>query len=571
MGCSVGPVLGADPEGISTWPRRLLHLPSYSSLEWQPGHTYGQYQQPKYSAISYTWGRFRLDTMHSLTQAMRNVKGIEIDNCLWTIPPINPTRFTVDEFRAALQTAAASDKNEDHSECDSRFVWLDVACIDQNADAGNLEIGRQAAIFRGSQRVYIWLTEFPSPRLEEIFADIVDSSARLLHVVQGATESTAEEMGESIEVLDTMKKALDDLCRDPWFSSLWTLQEAFLCPQACFMSRDGQVVSMKRLTNLSDLCELAWIINEATEYLCAQFPVPVANHLWLQRCVEIGSIIKEKGYLVLRSQNPMLLYSVAGKRTATKDYDYIYGIQQVFDFRLGNSAEGAIQRVYNRYELQVQLGEQLLQKYPIESQMHVFGEPVEDQHGWSISMASRIPQEDGWMHMRHLMTQKLISECTLGLYRSDNRALGRFSGRACSFAEFRWAACNEVGPMMEKGEGFSIALDTIRQVPRDEPPEYRTWGAVKDQRCGKEQIQLAEWLQICYEGLAFIVLLLGRHGSPFYAGGTWFPERSIGLLLVNSLQEIDNQAYWKRIGFAVWDKEVHDLIKVWDEVNGLFG
>ncbi|TRX97934.1 hypothetical protein FHL15_001144 [Xylaria flabelliformis] len=571
MESSLGLVVRADPEGIATWPRRLLHLPSYSSLEWQPGHAYGEHQRPKYNAISYTWGRFRLDTMRGLNEALRKVKGIEIDNCSWTVPPIDPTRFTVDEFRMALQTAAASDRSETYLECDSCFVWLDVACIDQNADAGMLEIGRQAAIFRGAQKVYIWLTDFSSSRLEKIFSDIVDTSHRLLLVLEGSSVSTVEEMGESIEILDTMQKALDDLCNDPWFSSLWTLQEAFLCPHACFMSRDGQVISRKRLTNLLDLCELAWIINEATEYLIAHFPAPIENHPWLQRCEEIGSIIKEKGLLVLRSQNPMLLYSAAGKRTATEDHDYIYGIQQIFDFRLGNSAEAAIQRVYNRYELQVQLGEQLLKKYPVESQMHIFSEPVKDQNGWCICMTSRIPQEDGWMHMGHLMTQKLISECTLGLYRSGSRAIGQFSGKACSFAEFQRAACNEVGPMMEIGEGFSIALDAIRQGPQDEPLEYRTCGAMKDQRCGKEQIQLAEWLQSCYDGSTFIVLLLGRHGNPFFDKGTWFSERSVGLLLVNDMHKVDSQAYWKRIGFVVWDKEVHGLIKEWDYASGLFG
>src|SRR5450755_4332269 len=58
-----GPSVQAkDPPGISHWPRRLLHLPSWTSLEWQPGDCYGSYHRPKYSAISYTWGRFRLDS-----------------------------------------------------------------------------------------------------------------------------------------------------------------------------------------------------------------------------------------------------------------------------------------------------------------------------------------------------------------------------------------------------------------------------------------------------------------------------------------------------------------------------
>lgn len=176
MGDSVGQVLGTDPKGISTWPRRLVHLPSFSSLEWQPGHTYGPHQHPKYNAISYTWGRFRLDTRRNLTEALRKVKGIGIDNCPWTVPPIDPARFTVEEFRTALHNAATSDGGGGVSARGHQFVWLDVACIDQSADAGKLEIGRQAAIFRGAQRVYIWLTKFLSPKLEKILTDVVDSS-----------------------------------------------------------------------------------------------------------------------------------------------------------------------------------------------------------------------------------------------------------------------------------------------------------------------------------------------------------------------------------------------------------
>jgi hypothetical protein len=39
-------VQAKDLSGISHWLRRLLHLPSWISLEWQPGDCYGSYHRP---------------------------------------------------------------------------------------------------------------------------------------------------------------------------------------------------------------------------------------------------------------------------------------------------------------------------------------------------------------------------------------------------------------------------------------------------------------------------------------------------------------------------------------------
>lgn len=97
------------------------------------------------------------------------MKGISINGFSWTIPPIDPARFTVYEFIKAIERTAEVD-----GDSAVKFVWLDVACIDQNpeSEAGQLEVGRQADIFKGAQEVSVWLTDFNSPELEVTLASI---------------------------------------------------------------------------------------------------------------------------------------------------------------------------------------------------------------------------------------------------------------------------------------------------------------------------------------------------------------------------------------------------------------
>lgn len=48
------------------WPRRLFHVPTMTSLKWQPGNVYGCQKEPSYHALSYTWGRWHLQKPQDL-------------------------------------------------------------------------------------------------------------------------------------------------------------------------------------------------------------------------------------------------------------------------------------------------------------------------------------------------------------------------------------------------------------------------------------------------------------------------------------------------------------------------
>jgi hypothetical protein len=61
----------------------------------------------------------------------------------------------------------------------------------------------------------------------------------LTEVINPSRMGSAGMMQEDLDVFQGFRRAFDQLCKDPWFSFLWTLQEVFLYPEARFMSRDG--------------------------------------------------------------------------------------------------------------------------------------------------------------------------------------------------------------------------------------------------------------------------------------------------------------------------------------------
>ena len=154
------------------------------------------------------------------------------------------------------------------------FLWVDVASIDQRNDADKLsEIGRQAKIFTGALCVYIWLGQHSYDVLESTLTTLIDMStyawaqlpapfdelecmktdyaltadaqasstavAEHEYPTPGSVMFTHETNFPEDEWLPTTLNCLQNLCGDPRFTSLWTLQEAFPCPYSVFMSRDA--------------------------------------------------------------------------------------------------------------------------------------------------------------------------------------------------------------------------------------------------------------------------------------------------------------------------------------------
>lgn len=163
-----------------------------------------------------------------LEDARLPVKGIT-----WTIPAINPEFFTIDQFQGVV--------NRNRAMRGTRFLWLDIACIDQEDEKTKMEeVGRQAGIFANAGMASAWLWTSSSERLRVVLEDVFESREIAISLDASVSESQAEK-----HLLRSLQGEVDTLLDDWWFSSLWTLQEMGLRPDAIILSSDAEPVRMQ--------------------------------------------------------------------------------------------------------------------------------------------------------------------------------------------------------------------------------------------------------------------------------------------------------------------------------------
>lgn len=595
---------------IGDWPQRLLHVPTMTSYEWQAGHKYGVHIQPRYNAISYTWGRYRLN----LTLEKPYVKPIKINGVNWKIPRIDDSHFTVDQFeeliRRSTEPSSYSGHNPAFTPSKIEFVWLDVACINQTPDHPQMavEIGRQARIFRKAKRVLIWLNQATSQGLEREITGIVaaatnaerrlietplpddqwtsipgsDSKMFLLRKEQWLTSKIKETrakiknkwfgiMANTPRTLlqgdeQWLASAIENislLTEDRWFSSLWTLQEAFLCQWAYVISGEVEAlqVSSPQLKDIFTACETLNAVCKRSVAHKRALNMPTADTE-----ARLVDMVEGSGLAALAMENPMALYTVASNRVTSRPVDRVYGIMQVFDLQLGISAPHADKGASpNLPELELQLGQELLLKYPIMSQLHVHTQPVKRDQAWRVSSSSRVPElasKVGYLVTRSLMGEHKVL-CQLSPTVVDGNSCASFSGKICSFniLQQAWSSMDRrriPGRRNGKKSTQQIVVDSSPLMPSSLFTDDPTQDIPRDER---QHRLAAELVNLCSrQGLSISVLLLGhfsddRHTEDWWklAGGSiseFTGDRfNIGLILVQNT----NAGVWNRLGICIWD------------------
>ncbi|KAK8044389.1 hypothetical protein PG993_004413 [Apiospora rasikravindrae] len=223
--------------------------------------------RPDYTCISHTWGRWRRPSLAS-------VKGVD-----WLVPENG--KYDVRDLPSELAHLSA------------RYVWLDLFCIpqDDRKESGvgrrgrkllvrDIEIERQSGIFRCSSTCVAWLHDVQTwtgvrRGLEWIAMKYLSATNTQEEVMEATstekmsmawaeadvpaelTYLPALENGEVYNAEQTRSRARPVT----WFSSLWTLQEALLCPGIELYSRNwtrlednrGCAISLSTLTNFLDL------------------------------------------------------------------------------------------------------------------------------------------------------------------------------------------------------------------------------------------------------------------------------------------------------------------------------
>jgi hypothetical protein len=204
------------------WPRRLLHVPTMTSVERSDGNMYGQDKEPEYNALSYKWGLFVVDDGPRL-----EVKGIN-----WRIPAVDQTRFSVKELERVLQNMA--------KEID--YVWLDVACVDQGIPSATIsEVQREPGIFRNAKQAFVWLNGYTTDELQTMLEHISSYS-----------------LFTSTDTISVTASHLRALFRNPWFKSVWTLREILARRDALILDQDGNTLTKwghrVQLNNIVESC-----------------------------------------------------------------------------------------------------------------------------------------------------------------------------------------------------------------------------------------------------------------------------------------------------------------------------
>ena len=231
-------------------------------------------QVPDYVCISHTWGRWRQPPETDVV-----VRGVP-----WKVP--RNSKFDV-------QTLPAHFKNITQPYA---YIWFDLFCIPQNTydacwkELADQEISRQSSIFRRSSMCFAWFSEVSE--WSSLLRALNWLSALYLHKsanaeVYGGSEMVAEISAFAEEPIELMITRLESeviaVIRDktsgqqipeseyeasiwpsPWFSSLWTLQEAVLCPSLILLNKKfeqlkdgaGSAIPLNALFSLTNLCSI---------------------------------------------------------------------------------------------------------------------------------------------------------------------------------------------------------------------------------------------------------------------------------------------------------------------------
>lgn len=508
----------------SDWPRRLLHIPTMTSIERTHGNTYDDDVEPAFNIMSYTWGRWM-------------IKGggpaLAVDGITWLVPAVLDSHFSVRQLTDIVTRVGQ----------DVSYVWIDVACIDQETQEVKMdEVGKQAAIFDKAESGYVWLSQTSTIDLARYMVQLEATKRALERLPSSGLPGVL-----NTQWLDTTIELFQNILADPWFSSLWTLQEAWLRKDAILLSKEGESVSSNTRDEISvfDLAEYSSdVYREILNLtLTPTHPEPLDR----DRAQRLLDLIRASGLPSLNSTNAVVLYPIARFRRTRHPLDRVYGIMQIYGLRLGESAQPG--RSFTLDELETQLAAALNAKSPLYAQLLVHTKPSEPGKCWRVNPFSEAPSLANRI-------VKVTHECQITV---SDAGRGVFHGRACGFGDpmvRMWREASVAGPVQE------MLLDASEFAERHFP----RWSKLLSANMDENQHSVAEKL-VRLLGDRLIIALLGTGVQ--HRQGRMMPV-SVGLLLVRHGQA--DEVYWQRIGICAWESEaLQGREDMWFAFEGLLG
>jgi Heterokaryon incompatibility protein (HET) len=246
----------------------------------------------KYEAVSYVWG--------DLVQG----KTIKVDGIEQAVT-------------ASLYTALHRLRNSDSK----RFLWVDQLCINQwDKKEKAHQVNLMQEIYKKCSRCFIWLGEIVD---EEGGLTVRDAQGALDFVRFVAASDSDEEILPSTiatpKAAEGAKKAFEYMILHPWWSRIWTVQEAILPPTSIFIW--GPLSISMEIMNLA-----AETIRTSTA-IRNVFPVStfsdgeVLNH-FTSRVMGLG--------FTSRGESPFYILKRWLYRNATDPLDKVYALMGLF-------------------------------------------------------------------------------------------------------------------------------------------------------------------------------------------------------------------------------------------------
>ncbi|KAI0864497.1 heterokaryon incompatibility protein-domain-containing protein [Xylaria cubensis] len=407
------------------WPRRLLHIATLTSYERSDDNTYNGIKEPAYSILSYTWGRFQVKDP-GVGESLP-IKGVS-----WDIPSIQESHFTVDQFHKVLNLMSLDN---------TEWAWVDIACIDQeNIKIKMDEVGKQASIFRAARWAFVWLSHLSTETCFRSFGLIERIDSIWPRYIQD--DASAEEMRL---VLRYLREAFDNICLDPWFTSLWTLQEIMMRNDALIVSSEGAIVTqcipayaarggVSNLTAFYKEQVSVWpmFFNRVAsdwrrvhdEVLRFAEKIEKSDYDVHLQSKHIGQLIDFTGINHVSSNNPNIQYGVAKYRKTEYPEDRVYGIMQIYNIRVGQSIRP--DDLPSLDELIEEFGFAINYKSVVQGQAFVNTSTSKPRLSWCITEYSDVPH--GLRNMDEVRIRSTISK-------GDSSSV-QIHGKACLFQSF---------------------------------------------------------------------------------------------------------------------------------------
>jgi hypothetical protein len=159
---------------------------------------------PPYECLSYVWGK---------SLEMKEI------SCNGSAFPVTPNLYS------ALRRLRYPDRD--------RLLWIDQICIDQeNIPERNQQVGMMRNIYRGAEKVIIWLGDKEND--SDMAIDFIPILVMVMELL-GPGQSLSAHNATSFGLPNCPSRpwlALGHLLRRPWFQRVWTVQECVLAREA---------------------------------------------------------------------------------------------------------------------------------------------------------------------------------------------------------------------------------------------------------------------------------------------------------------------------------------------------